>query len=149
MARVAPLSFNPDACSVAPFFDCTSPLLPAGFAPPPELRVPVSVPVSSLYTSFLSEDFVYRFTLPVLAVPGGALWLVRLRVPLARLPRTMVLPFTVRLPVRFSENALMGPVEETLLNVGEEGSLGRMTLGICLVVIAGPLTSIMYLPGAA
>ena len=37
----------------------------------------------------------------------------------------------------------------TLVKVGVLGSLGRMTLGICLVVIPGPLISIMYFPGAA
>ena len=64
--------------------------------------------------------------------------------PLARLPTTVVLPFTVRLPLSVNENALIAPV-----NVGEDGSFGRITLGICLVVIAGPEISISYFPGAA
>ncbi len=69
--------------------------------------------------------------------------------PLAKFPTTLVLPLTVRLPVSESENALIPPVELMLLNVGEEGSLGSTTLGICFVVIPGPLISISYCPGAA
>ena len=82
--------------------------------------------------------------MPAPAVPGGVAWLVMESVPLARLPTTVVLPLTVRLPLRFSENALMPPE-----NVGEAGSFGKMTLGICLVVIPGPEISISYFPGAA
>ncbi len=64
--------------------------------------------------------------------------------PLARLPTTVVLPLTVRLPLSVNEKALMAP-----LNVGEAGSFGKITLGICLVVMAGPEISISYFPGAA
>ena len=56
---------------------------------------------------------------------------------------TEVLPLTVRLPLRFRENA------EMPLKVGEDGSLGKMTLGSCFVVMPGPEISISYLPGAA
>jgi len=47
------------------------------------------------------------------------------------------------------ENAEIPLVVVTLVNVGELGSLGKITLGICFVMIPGPLSSIMYRPGAA
>lgn len=37
----------------------------------------------------------------------------------------------------------------TVANVGALGSFGRMTLGICLVVMLGPEISTMYWPGEA
>lgn len=86
---------------------------------------------------------------PAPGAPGGVPTLVKFKALLARLPTTVVLPLTVRLPVRFREKALIPPVEEMLLKVGAEGSLGRITLGICLVTIPGPLISSSYLPGAA
>ena len=64
--------------------------------------------------------------------------------PLARLPTTVLLPHTVRLPFKLSEKAVMAS-----LNVGEEGSLGRMTLGSCFAVMPGPEISISHFPGAA
>ena len=69
--------------------------------------------------------------------------------PPASEPATLAFPVTLRLPVRFRENALMAPVLETLEKFGAVGSLGRMTFGICRVVMPGPEISISYLPGAA
>ena len=87
--------------------------------------------------------------MPLLAAPGAVPWFERFSVPLARLPTTLVLPFTVRLPVNVREKALIPPVELKLLNVGEDGSLGKITFASCFVVIPGPLISISYFPGAA
>ena len=92
---------------------------------------------------------MYRFTVPLLAAPGALPWFESVSVPLARFPTTLVLPFTVRFPVNERENALIPPVELKLLNVGEDGSLGKITFGSCFVVIPGPLISISYFPGAA
>jgi hypothetical protein len=58
-------------------------------------------------------------------------------------PATAVEPLTVRFPVSDNENAEIPLVVVTLVKVGVLGSLGRRTLGICLVVIPGPLISIM------
>ena len=58
-------------------------------------------------------------------------------------------PLTVKFPASESENAEMPLVVVTVVKVGAVGSLGRITLGICLVVIPGPLISISYRPGAA
>ena len=57
-------------------------------------------------------------------------------------PVTAAEPVTVRLPLSESENAEMPLVDVTVANVGALGSFGMITLGICLVVIAGPLISI-------
>ncbi len=97
----------------------------------------------------MSALFVYKFTVPLLAAPGALPWFESVSVPLARLPTTLVLPLTVKFPVSVSENALIPPVELMLLNVGEAGSLGKITFGNCFVVIPGPLISISYFPGAA
>jgi hypothetical protein len=50
------------------------------------------------------------------------------------------LPVAVRLPATLSEKALVVPVKE-----GSAGLLGKMTLGICLLVMPEPLISSMYL----
>jgi hypothetical protein len=55
-------------------------------------------------------------------------------------PVTAVDPLTVRLPVSDNENAEISLV---VVNVGVLGSLGKVTLGSCLVVIPGPLISIL------
>ena len=57
-------------------------------------------------------------------------------------PATDADPLTVRFPVSDKENAEIPLVVVTVVNVGELGSLGRITLGNCLVVIPGPLISI-------
>jgi hypothetical protein len=58
-------------------------------------------------------------------------------------PTTAVEPLTVRFPVSDSENAEIPLVAVTLVNVGELGSLGKITLGSCLVVMPGPEISTM------
>ena len=52
-------------------------------------------------------------------------------------PVTAVEPLTVRLPVSESENAEIPLVVVTVVNVGELGSLGKITFGNCIVVIPG------------
>jgi hypothetical protein len=64
-------------------------------------------------------------------------------------PSTDAEPFTVRFPASVNENAEIPLVVVTVVNVGVLGSLGKITLGSCLVVIPGPLISISYRPGAA
>ena len=63
--------------------------------------------------------------------------------PTVSAPVTAVLPVTVRLPLSESENALMPLVVVSEVNVGALGSFGKITLGSCLVVMPGPLISIM------
>jgi hypothetical protein len=58
-------------------------------------------------------------------------------------------PCTVKFPDSVSENAEIPLVVVTVANVGAVGSLGKITFGICFVVIDGPLISISYRPGAA
>jgi hypothetical protein len=92
---------------------------------------------------------VYKLTVPVSVAPGADPWFDKFSVPLARLPVTELFPLTVKSPARFNENALIDPVVARLLNVGADGSLGRITLGSCFVVIPGPLNSSSYFPVAA
>ena len=66
-----------------------------------------------------------------------------------RLPEALTLPVAVRFPVSVRENAVMPLVVLSVAKVGEVGSLGKITLGTCLVVMPGPLISISYFPGAA
>ncbi len=63
--------------------------------------------------------------------------------PTVSAPTTAVEPLTVRFPASDNENAEIPLVVVTLVKVGELGSLGSMMLGICLVVIPGPLNSIV------
>ena len=69
--------------------------------------------------------------------------------PTVSVPVTAADPLTVRLPLSDNENAEIPLVVVTVVNVGVLGSLGKITLGICLVVIPGPSISISYLPGKA
>jgi len=88
--------------------------------------------VSSLVIERFVRGLGVKIDVPELADPGGCFDSRGSAVPLARLPTTVVLPFTVSVAAERQRKALTAPV-----NVGEAGIVGRITLGICLVVMAG------------